>query len=125
MNPIAAKVYFYYARVHELLGGKGKEYGEIRPVLLAAYRTASLQHANECQVDIFNIYIDYQECNVIGLLYLSDRYNFNGSVSNNQLARYLYYLGRIKAVQLEYDVAFAYLEESLRKAPRNTALGFR
>jgi hypothetical protein len=26
--------------------------------------------------DIFNTYIDYQECNVIGLLYLSDRYNF-------------------------------------------------
>ena len=29
-----------------------------------------------------------------------------GDASNNQLARYLYYTGRIKAVQLEYTDAF-------------------
>ena len=49
----------------------------------------------------------------------------DGSVSNNQIARYLHYQGRIKAVQLSYGTAFEYLEESLRKAPRETALGFR
>lgn len=31
--------------------------------------------------------------------------NFPEQASNNQLARYLYYLGRIKAVQLEYSEA--------------------
>jgi 26S proteasome regulatory subunit N3 len=34
---------------------------------------------------------------------------FPESASNNQYARYLYYLGRIKAVQLEYSEAQARL----------------
>ena len=47
------------------------------------------------------------------------------SVSNNQYARYLYYQGRIKAVQLEYSEAQAALIQSLRKAPEVGAIGFR
>lgn len=35
--------------------------------------------------------------------------SFPESVSNNQYARYLYYQGRIKAVQLEYSEAQAAL----------------
>lgn len=50
---------------------------------------------------------------------------FPESVSNNQYARYLYYQGRIKAVQLEYSEAQAALIQSLRKAPEVGATGFR
>lgn len=50
---------------------------------------------------------------------------FPESVSNNQYARYLYYQGKIKAVQLEYSEAQASLEQSLRKAPEVGAVGFR
>lgn len=45
--------------------------------------------------------------------------------SNNQLCRHLYYSGRIQALRLEYTKAFSNLSQCLRKAPTNTALGFR
>ena len=45
--------------------------------------------------------------------------------NNNQLCRYLYYSGRIQALRLDYTNAYASLTQSLRKAPTNTALGFR
>ena len=47
------------------------------------------------------------------------------SRSNNQLARYYYYLGRIKSVQLDYTEAYDYLMQAMRKAPTSTAVGFR
>lgn len=50
---------------------------------------------------------------------------FPESVSNNQYSRYLYYVGRIKAVQLEYSEAQASLIQSQRKGPEVGALGFR
>jgi 26S proteasome regulatory subunit N3 len=51
--------------------------------------------------------------------------NFPSNVSNNQYARYLYYLGRIKAVQLEYSESQARLIQSLRKGPEVGAKAFR
>ena len=50
---------------------------------------------------------------------------FPESASNNEWARYLYYLGRIKAIQLEYSEAHKHLVQSLRKAPQYSAQGFR
>jgi 26S proteasome regulatory subunit N3 len=50
---------------------------------------------------------------------------FPENSSNNQYARYLYYVGRIKAVQLEYSEAQASLIQSLRKGPEIGATGFR
>ena len=42
-----------------------------------------------------------------------------------QLARYLYYTGRIKALQLEYSDAHRCLLQAQRKAPASRGLGFR
>lgn len=50
---------------------------------------------------------------------------FPENVSNNQFARYLYYQGRINAVQLEYSEAQTALIQALRKAPEVGAVGFR
>lgn len=50
---------------------------------------------------------------------------FPESASNNQFARYEFYVGRIKTVQLEYSEAQASLIQALRKAPEVGALGFR
>ena len=50
---------------------------------------------------------------------------FPESASNNEWARFLYYLGRIKAIQLEYTEAHKNLVQSLRKAPQKSAVGFR
>lgn len=49
---------------------------------------------------------------------------FPENVSNSEWARYLYYLGRIKAIQLDYSEAHKNLVQSLRKAP-SSAIGFR
>lgn len=45
--------------------------------------------------------------------------------TNTQLARYLYYMGRIKALQLEYTEAHRCLLQAQRKAPTSKGLGFR
>nr|NVI77680.1 regulatory particle non-ATPase 3 [Cucujiformia] len=45
--------------------------------------------------------------------------------SNNEWARFLYYLGRIKATMLEYSIAHKHLVQAMRKAPQNAAVGFR
>ena len=50
---------------------------------------------------------------------------FPEGVSNNQYSRYLYYVGRIKAVQLEYSEAQASLIQSQRKGPEIGATAFR
>ena len=50
---------------------------------------------------------------------------FPANASNNQYSRYLYYLGRIKAVQLEYSESHARLLTALRKAPDVGAQAFR
>lgn len=51
--------------------------------------------------------------------------SFPENSSNSQFARYLYYVGRIKTVQLEYSAAQASLIQALRKGPEVGALGFR
>ena len=55
---------------------------------------------------------------------LVEKATFPESASNSEQARYLYYYGRIKAIQLEYTEALDYLVKSLRKAP-SSAVGFR
>ena len=55
---------------------------------------------------------------------LVEKATFPESASNSEQARYLYYYGRIKAIQLEYTEALDYLVKSLRKAP-SSAIGFR
>lgn len=50
---------------------------------------------------------------------------FPTSASNNQVCRYLYYLGRIRAIQLSYTSAHDHLEAATRKSPtNNVAAGF-
>jgi 26S proteasome regulatory subunit N3 len=50
---------------------------------------------------------------------------FPPSCTNNQYARYLYYVGRIKSVQMEYSESQANLIQAQRKSPEVGALGFR
>lgn len=50
---------------------------------------------------------------------------FSEKAPNSQIARYNYYIGLLKAIQLEYSEAQAHLQEALRKAPENKATGFK
>ncbi|KAF9264609.1 hypothetical protein L218DRAFT_1076509 [Marasmius fiardii PR-910] len=123
MDPIAAKVWFAVERVYELRG----ELAEARILFLAAQRTAALRHDSTTEAALLNcllrsyiIYSLYDQADK-----LVSKTTFPSSAPNNQFARYHYYLGRIKAVQLNYTDAHVNLQQAIRRAPPPTmAPGF-
>jgi len=115
LDPIASKVYFYLSRAHEIQGNVS----EIRPLLLAAQRTASLRQDDDSQAVLINLllsnYLSYSLYSQADKLV--SKTTFPTSAGNPQLARYLYYLGRIRAVQLSYTDAHTHLQQAIRRAP--------
>lgn len=63
------------------------------------------------------------------LYVLADKFRLNSTFpehsSNYQFARYHYYIGLINAIQLDYSSSLENLKQALRKAPTNSAVGFR
>ncbi|RKP07469.1 26S proteasome non-ATPase regulatory subunit 3 [Thamnocephalis sphaerospora] len=119
LDQIAARIFFYYARVFELL----ERSAEIRPALLAAHRTANLRRDDELQATLINLLLRnyfqhklYEQAD-----HLVSKATFPESASNSQFARYLYYLGRIKALQLDYTESHKHLTMAIRKAPQHAA----
>jgi 26S proteasome regulatory subunit N3 len=123
LDEIAARAFFYFSRSVELYG----RLSSIRTSLLAAYRTAVLHHDAACQAVVLNLllrnYIAYNLYDQADKLI--SRAPFPETRSNNQLSRYLYFTGRIKAIQLDYTEALWNLQQAQRKAPQKSALGFR
>lgn len=123
LDEISARAFFYYARCVELTGALSS----IRSRLLAAYRTSVLHHDAACQAMLLNLllrnYIAYNLYDQADKLI--SRAPFPETRSNNQLARNLFFTGRIKAIQLDYTEALWNLQQAQRKAPQNSALGFR
>lgn len=123
MDELNSRAYFYHARCVELSGN----FASIREALLAAYRTATLHHDAPTQAVLLNLllrnYISYNLFDQADKLL--SRTKFPETRSNNQFARYLYYNGRIKAIQLDYSDALWNLTQALRKAPQTSAVGFR
>ncbi|CAE7157761.1 unnamed protein product [Rhizoctonia solani] len=123
LDPLAAKIYFYLDRVHEATG----DLSSIRSLLLAAQRTASLRRDEECQAALINLLLrNYLHYNLYSQAdKLVSKTTFPSSAGNSQLARYLYYVGRIRAVQLSYTEAHTHLQQAIRRAPVATlAPGF-
>jgi len=124
LNPLSAKVYFYYSYSYE----KANRLEEIRSSLLAYHRTASLRHNDEGQATLLNLLLrNYLEYNLYDQAdKLISKTTFREEVvSTNQHARYLYYQGKIKSIQLDYTEAYRCLLGAIRKAPANSARGFR
>ncbi|KAG1050586.1 hypothetical protein G6F43_007150 [Rhizopus delemar] len=117
MDPLAARVYFYHARFYEL----SDRLAEIRPIQLAAHRTATLRHDVETQATLLNLLLrNYFYHNLYDQAdKLLSKSTFPEKAGNNQAARYAYYLGRIKALQLDYTAAHTLLAQAIRKAPQN------
>jgi len=63
--------------------------------------------------------------NLLPAAKLVTKVQFPESANNNDLARYLYYMGRIRALQLQYSDAAQFFQLSLRKAPQDSAIGFK
>lgn len=124
LDAFQAKVYTYYASIHEQFAG---DLPAIRNTLLAAHRTACLRYDEVGQATLVNLILrNYLAENLYEQAYkFVNKTTFPENVSNNQFVRYLYYVGKIQAVQLEYTEAFTKLSQSIRKAPQNTAFGFR
>eukprot|EP01090_Pellita_catalonica_P015441 TRINITY_DN4195_c0_g1_i2.p1 TRINITY_DN4195_c0_g1~~TRINITY_DN4195_c0_g1_i2.p1 ORF type:complete len:401 (+),score=80.97 TRINITY_DN4195_c0_g1_i2:349-1551(+) len=124
LNPIAARIFFYFSRSYEL----ANNLSEIRSVLLSAHRTARLRHDEETHIMLLNLllrnYLHYNLYDQADKLQAKSSVK-EDAVSSNQLARLRFYQGRIKAIQLDYTDSFTCLQEAIAKAPQNGARGFR
>ena len=125
LDSLAAKVYFYYSRFHELLGASALL--EIRPQLFASLRTATLRKDTETQATIITLllrnYLSTSHITQADLLV--SKAKFPDNAANNLIARYEYYLGKIRAIQLNYSAAHEHLTGATRKAPQvPAAAGF-
>jgi 26S proteasome regulatory subunit N3 len=96
--------------------------------MLAALRTATLRYDADTQGTLLTLllrnFIHYKLYDQADKLV--SRTTFPESSGNNLLARYLYYLGRIRAMQLDYSSAHQHLLMAIRKAPQQNkaAAGF-
>mmetsp|Transcript_6158 Transcript_6158/g.10692 ORF Transcript_6158/g.10692 Transcript_6158/m.10692 type:complete len:487 (+) Transcript_6158:317-1777(+) len=122
LDILAARIFYYYSWSHEC----SNCLDSIRSKLLALLRTATLRHDNLGQEVLLNLLLrNYLHYNLYDLAEkLRSKTEMPESRSNQQYCRYLYYLGRIRAIQLEYTGAKECLLQASRKAPQS-AIGFR
>ncbi|KAJ1965396.1 26S proteasome non-ATPase regulatory subunit [Dipsacomyces acuminosporus] len=119
VDPIAARVFFYHSRFYELNGSLSG----IRPALLGALQTATLLNMKESRAMLLTLLLrNYLHHKLYDQAErLAAKTSFPTEAPNNVLARYLYYMGRIEAIQLNYSQAQMHLLEATRKAPTNAA----
>lgn len=131
LDSLSAKVYFYYSLFCEHMAplppSPESPVVAIRPTLLAALRTAVLRKDIDTQASVIVLLLrNYLLTSHISQAdLLVSHTQFPENAVNNQVARFLYYLGRIRAIQLRYTEAHEHLTAATRKAPSsNCALGF-
>ncbi|KAK0577446.1 hypothetical protein LWI29_033062 [Acer saccharum] len=122
LDVLASRLYFYYSYSYELTG----DLAEIRGNLLALHRIATLRHDELGQETLLNLLLrNYLHYNLYDqaekLRSKAPRFEAH---SNQQFCRYLFYLGKIRTIQLEYTDAKESLLQAARKAPV-AAQGFR
>jgi 26S proteasome regulatory subunit N3 len=131
LDSLSARVYFYLSLFAEQLAplppSPASPVVSIRPTLLSALRTAVLRKDIDTQSTVIVLllrnYLSTSHITQADLLISHTKFPENAS--NNQVARYLYYLGRIRAIQLRYTEAHEHLTAATRKAPSSpSAAGF-
>jgi 26S proteasome regulatory subunit N3 len=131
LDSLSARVYFYWSlfceQMQPLPPSPASPVVSIRPALLAALRTAVLRKDIDTQSTVIVLllrnYLSTSHITQADLLVSHTKFPENAS--NNQVARYLYYLGRIRAIQLRYTEAHEHLTAATRKAPSSpSAAGF-
>jgi 26S proteasome regulatory subunit N3 len=135
LDHLRALLYYFYSRLHELKGSliSIRKYTNDNPVahnvseLFDAYRASCINHDEFGQAVILNLllrnFLAFSEYEAAQNLLSKTKFPENKF--NNEFIRYLYYKGRVRAVQGEYQEAFALVQQAIRKAPEKTALGFR
>ncbi|CAG5185092.1 uncharacterized protein ALTATR162_LOCUS11220 [Alternaria atra] len=131
LDSLAAKAYFYFSLFHEEMDpkppSKQSPVINIRGKLLAALRSAVLRKDPDTQASVTTLllrnYLSTADITQADLLVAQTQ--FPSNAPNNQVARYLYYLGRIRAIQLSYTEAHEHLISATRKSPSaHCATGF-
>ncbi|CAI5445055.1 unnamed protein product [Caenorhabditis angaria] len=123
LDHFAAKTIYYLCVIYEKQG----RLFELQGFLNSRLRTATLRHFTESQAVLIYSLL---RCYLINRQYQSaahlvSKVAFPENASNNDLARYMYYQGRIKALQLDYTAAAGYFLQAQRKAPQEGAIGFK
>lgn len=123
LDMLAAKCYFYYSRAYELT----KQLDTVRIFLHSRLRTCTLRNDYEGQASLLNLLLrNYLHFSLYDQAdKLVSKSTFPESASINEWARFLYYLGLIKAMQLDYTEAHKNLMQATRKAPQSSAVGFK
>ncbi|KAJ5864390.1 uncharacterized protein N7529_006306 [Penicillium soppii] len=131
LDSLAARVYFYYSLFFEQIAplppSPAAAVTTIRQTLLAALRTAVLRKDVDTQATVMTLLLrNYLSTSHISQADLLISHNpFPIAASNNQIARYMFYLGRIRAIQLQYTEAHSHLIGATRKSPASpVARGF-
>jgi len=131
LDSLAARAYFYFSLFHEELDpkppSKQSPVISIRGRLLAALRSSVLRKDEDTQAAVTTLllrnYTSTADITQADLLVAQTQ--FPPEAANNQVARYLYYLGRIRAIQLSYTETHEHLLGATRKAPSSAvAAGF-
>lgn len=114
LDILAARLFFYYSLAHERAG----ELQTIRPTLLELHSTAVLNHDEFGQEVLLNLllrnYLHYNLYDQAEKLRAQSQ-RPEATRSNQQQCRHLFYLGRIRAVQLEYTEAKECMVQAARK----------
>eukprot|EP01147_Barroeca_monosierra_P005672 gene5672-7245_t len=120
-SPLFSRIFYFYSRAYELLG----QSWDTKSHLHKSLRVHTLRQNASAQAVLINsllrLYLNMDLIDQAELLV--SKVTFPETAPNTETARYLYYLGRIKAVQLEYSEADHCLLQASRKAPRS-AIGF-
>lgn len=131
LDPLNARVYYYlqlfFEQLTPLPPSPQSPVINIRETLLMALRSSVLRKDQETQAAVIVLllrnYISTADITQADLLVAHNEFPL--SASSNQVARYLYYLGRIRAIQLSYSEAHQHLTGATRKAPSTaSAAGF-
>lgn len=129
LDALSARVYFYYSLFFEQLAplppSPTASVVSIRPHLLAALRTSVLRKDQDTRATVTTLllrsYLSTSHITQADLLISHSE--FPPAASNNQIARYFYYLGRIRAIQLSYTEAHEHLVGATRKSPSTPSAG--
>ena len=129
LDALSARVYFYYSLFYEKLSplppSPQASVLSIQQNLLAALRTSVLRKDQDTRATVTTLLLrNYLATSHISQAdLLISHSEFPPAASNNQIARYLYYLGRIRAIQLSYTEAHEHLTGATRKSPTTPSAG--
>lgn len=120
MDQITAKAYFYWVLAGEKVeGGLGKKMNDVRATLLSALRTATL-HSDLSTLStllplLLRLYLQTSSYTSADRL-ISHTTFPTATAANAQVARWCYYVARVRAVQLSYTEAGEWVGKAVRRA---------